>query len=649
MLELGVVIGGRYRIEQMIGRGGMGAVYQAEDTRLRNTIALKQFVINVAATDANLNMLKRAFEREACILARLHHQSLPKVIDYFANDEGQFLAMSFFPGFNMAQMLERRGGPLPVADVLRWADELLGVLDYLHRNEVIHRDIKPQNMKLSSEHHSVLLDFGLAKGAASAYTEVLSLSSIFGHTPGYAPLEQIELTGTDARSDLYSLAATLYHLLTDTKPTDAWDRDISVQDEQSDPLQPPHRLNPQVPQAVSDVLLHALALHADDRPPDAVTMRAALRTAAPQCVAMPNTAAPPTETLPDVDPALDTLVLGAESAEQAATVPSSAPRSDELPPTTRPVPDPLIIGPQPADSSATLHTLRGHEGNVNCLAFNPKGNLLASGGGGSVVRLWLTKTGEAVRTLPGHAGGVTCLAFSPDGSLLASGGGDGVVRVWDKHTRSLSGHDRGVTCLAFSPDGTLLASGGEDGVVRLWDVVSGAIVFILTSHEGFVSCLAFSPDGTLLASGGYGGEARLWDLASRKIVGTLLGPMREAVNSVAFSPVGNLLASGGGDGIVRLCDVTSGKQVHTLRSHTTWDYINSVAFSPDGCLLASGGMDSVVRLWDVTSGNQVSTLAQPTGGVWSVAFSPDGSMLASGSGDKIVRLWDVIEVLWTSQ
>ncbi len=268
MLEPDSLIHGRYRVVRLIGRGGMGAVYEALDQRLSNTVALKQ-------TLSDSPSFAQAFEREAQLLAALHHQALPKVIDYFSEPGGLFLVMEFFGGPDLAAALARRGAPFPAFEVLGWADQLLATLDYLHRRQppVIHRDIKPQNLKLTPDGEIVLLDFGLAKGAADGPR---GDASIYGYSPNYAPLEQIDASGTDARSDLYALAATLYHLLTNTPPETALARANALREGRRDPLIPAHLRNPRLPSALGQVLEAALALGRDERPPAAETLRTLL-------------------------------------------------------------------------------------------------------------------------------------------------------------------------------------------------------------------------------------------------------------------------------------------------------------------------------------------------------------------------------------
>ncbi len=272
MLTPETVLQGRYRIVRQLGQGGMGAVYEAVDERLDTTIALKETLFGD-------ERLRKQFEREARLLARMHHPALPRVSDHFSEAEGQFLVMQFIAGEDLAEMIARRRAPFPSHQVLTWADQLLDALDYLHTQDpqIIHRDIKPQNLKLTSRGQIILLDFGLAKGQASEVSRVTTSASIFGYTPNYAPLEQIQGLGTDARSDIYALGATLYHLVTNAKPPDALTRAAAFVNGQPDPLKPAHEGNHAVAPAFAAVLQRAMAQNRDQRYANAAEMRRAFQ------------------------------------------------------------------------------------------------------------------------------------------------------------------------------------------------------------------------------------------------------------------------------------------------------------------------------------------------------------------------------------
>ncbi len=270
------MVQGRYLVVQLIGKGGMGEVYLAVDQRLGSAVALKRTSF---AEDANL---AAAFEREAKILARLRHPVLPKVSDHFTDSGDQFLVMEHISGDDLSGRLENSEKAFPLSWVMFWADQLLDALSYLHSHEppIIHRDIKPQNLKLTDENHIVLLDFGLSKDTATlTVSEAGRSGSIVGYTPHFAPMEQIRGTGTNARSDIYSLSATLYQLVTNQVPPDALSRADTMLGSQRDPIKPPADVNPAVSKAVSDVILKGLEVSQEKRYATAGEMQKALRAA----------------------------------------------------------------------------------------------------------------------------------------------------------------------------------------------------------------------------------------------------------------------------------------------------------------------------------------------------------------------------------
>ena len=276
-LAQNTLIQNRYLIVHLIGKGGMGEVYLAVDQRLGSAVALKRTFF---AGDA---MLGNAFEREARTLARMRHPVLPKVSDHFGENEEQYLVMEHISGDDLAKRLEIAQKPFPVSWVLFWADQLLDALSYLHTHEppIIHRDIKPQNLKLTDENHIILLDFGLSK-TSTGQTNVSqsgSKGSVVGYTPHYAPMEQIRGIGTSARSDIYSLSATLYQLMTNMVPADALSRADSMLNEMPDPIEPPFTINPEIPKSVSDVILKGMEVSQERRYTDAREMQKVLRKA----------------------------------------------------------------------------------------------------------------------------------------------------------------------------------------------------------------------------------------------------------------------------------------------------------------------------------------------------------------------------------
>jgi len=308
MLTTDNILQGRYRIISQLGQGGMGAVYEAQDKKRFNaSVALKEVLFDLdESTDTKQqDLLKRAFEREAKILAEVQHEVFPHVIEYFSESDRQFLVMELIKGADMAQMLINRKAPFPLEEILNWTDQLLDALDYLHSYNppIFHRDLKPQNLKITSRGKIKLLDFGIAKSAEANMTATIGNQTFIAATLNYSPFEQIfrALDSTlremitqryeekikrileqpaDARSDLYALGATLFHLSTATVPTDALKRTLEVWSGKPDPLRRPHELNPDIPEEISLIFLKAMEIERENRFASATEMQQALKKAA---------------------------------------------------------------------------------------------------------------------------------------------------------------------------------------------------------------------------------------------------------------------------------------------------------------------------------------------------------------------------------
>jgi eukaryotic-like serine/threonine-protein kinase len=266
-LKAGEVLRGRYRINRIIGQGGMGSIYLADDLRLEGRqCALKEVENDRSLTPDLLRETRDQFLREATVLARLDHPNIPKVSDFFSIGNRDYLIMDFVPGKDLRTlMIEARqsGSFLDEVEVLNWAEQLADALIYLHSQTppILHRDIKPSNLKLTPNGQLKLVDFGLVKVLAPGEVTITILQG--QGTALYTPLEQYggDRGHTDVRTDIYAFGATLYHLLTNQPPPDARERFLIPES-----LMLPRQINPEISTRTEKAILWAMSLHPDERP-----------------------------------------------------------------------------------------------------------------------------------------------------------------------------------------------------------------------------------------------------------------------------------------------------------------------------------------------------------------------------------------------
>lgn len=344
---------GRYRIVNQLGQNGTGVGYEAFDTVLNANVLLKEIRDNLSkvTTPAQLEARKINFAKKAKVLTEMKHQSLLLVKDFFSEIDHHYLVTEFFDGNSLGELLEKHRKPFSLTDISNWADSLLDALNYLHTltPQIIHGEVKPQNVRLSPNGKIKLLVFNLAKSTDEMNAEAANQTFDAAVLP-YLPLEQIWegldtaskkviLTNyddksekileqqPDPRSDVYALAATLYHLLTARIPADALTRSIDILEGKADPLQSPSQLNASIPTEVSDVLMKALEIKRENRFSSAVIMRQVLRTAFVR-VKEREAVAPVNPVKIEEDTVLEIPVV--EQKPVAATPPSVAPKNPEI-------------------------------------------------------------------------------------------------------------------------------------------------------------------------------------------------------------------------------------------------------------------------------------------------------------------------------
>lgn len=265
MLVEGQRLTPRYQIKRQLKKGGMGAIYEAYDNILDTTVAIKESLHEEEC-------LQAAFRREAQLLANLHHPSLPHCSDLFAIGKAQYLVMEFIEGDDAATIMSKRGGPLPSETVLDWAKQLIDVVNYVHSQEILHRDISPANFKVKNG-RLYLLDFGLAYGQSGEMKTIANGAFNWNcHTPGYSPLEQLRGERTSPASDLYSLAATLCKLLTNVPPDNAEIRLQRSLRREKDSIEA-NLCGRNVDENIRRAIVKTLSLNMDERPQSARHLR----------------------------------------------------------------------------------------------------------------------------------------------------------------------------------------------------------------------------------------------------------------------------------------------------------------------------------------------------------------------------------------
>ncbi len=639
----GYLLKQRYRIITRLGNGGFGAVYKAQDEQFGNRPVAVKEMNRGGLTPLEIAGAADAFKREALLLAKLKHPSLPGIYDHFTEAGRWYLVMDYIEGETLEARFDRLGR-LRVEEVLQIGMQLCEVLGYLHRCQppVIFRDVKPANIIVSPQGRIYLIDFGLARLFDPAQSKN---SSPFG-SPGYAAPEQYDSPQTTVRADIYSLGATLHQLMTGAYP----------------PLRPfefaPIRFPPMSPLAgLGDLIMRMLDMNPDRRPENMQAVSHALHRVANQ-LREANMIADQQANKQHSGALTPGRSFPSRNLSQSPSMPSSGGLSGSLPRqivpqvprSSGPISSGNLISP-PAGTEFCI--FEGHLGALIDLCWSPDGALIASISEDKTAHIWNAKTGAIIQTYRDARKRAMALAWSPNGSMLAFGyAGDKRNPETLQVISAVAGEqvfayvsnagfwntqaDKTISALAWSPDGTRLACGGGEYKIDIFDARLWKQQITYKGHNSAVYALAWSPDGRQIISTGADDAMHLWDTLNGKNVATYF-KHSGIVSGVAWSPNGQRIVSISYDKTAQIWNAVTGTLLTTYRNHA--ERIQSVAWSPDGTRIATGGRDGTVHIWDANKGTTILIDRGHTDSVSVVRWSPDGKRLATAGADKIARIW----------
>jgi hypothetical protein len=646
---------GKFELLAELGKGGMGVVYEALDPALDRRVALKTITAALLSSGESLER----FKREARAAAKLQHPNIVTIYE-LGEDEGTlYIAMELLAGSDLSQVL----GHPPLPSVARRLDVAIDVcrgLDYAHKNGVVHRDVKPANIRILPDDTVKIVDFGIARLGDSTMTQT---GMVLG-TPSYLAPEVLAGGRVDHRADMWAVGVVLYEMLAGKRPFSSPTFMSLAYKIVHEPLPPITQAAPSVPTDVAEVVSRALQKAPGDRFVDLAEMAAALSA----CV---GRAAPGEPTLD-----LGTRELRFRQHLEAAR---ARLRGADLEGALQAARRAQALMPARTDVVSLLGEIEGRleaphappaagpTMQVSASDLQPATPLPAEGppplppgastpvGTTTIITALKTRGAAVFRELAtfGEPPGCGTAVLSPRTSVLAAAGTDGAIRLVDLEARrrvailrtemyKRAGHDARATVLAFTADGRCLASGHVDGSIRLWNVASAEEIAVKLRHDNaMVGALAFSPDARVLASGGTDAVLKLWDVrgfagkeARRELIRQPAG-----VTALAYADEGRTLVTGLANRVLRLLDTGTHRLTGTLRGPEAM--VSLILPSPDGRRLAVTGQDRAIRLFDLATRAQVGVVGNHRKPVNSLAFLPGSHYLASVALENVVQLWDV--------
>jgi WD40 repeat protein/serine/threonine protein kinase len=646
---------GDYELIEEIARGGMGVVYRARQISLNRTVALKMILAGEFATPESV----RRFRNEAEAAARLRHPNIVTIHQVDEREDQHYFVMELIDGPNFAALV--RDGPLPARRAAGYLKSVAEAVAHAHSQRILHRDLKPSNILLDPFDQPKVTDFGLARRLDTA-SDLTLTGQAFG-SPGYMPPEQAGGGQVTEASDLYSLGAVLYHLLTGRPPFQGETVHSVLKQVESDEPLSPRRLNPSVPTDLETICLKCL-----DKDP-------ARRYASGQDLAdelgrflrdEPIRARPlsrpsrlfrwvrrhPAVSILGASVLLLLLVVAvgssiaawrvatARQAESTERQKAQAANRDLVAANSRLADTVRLLELRRAeDLFRTSDSARGVASLASILRRDPSNHIAASRLVSALVHgNWVMPAAPSMR----HVQPVESVSFSPDGRHVLTVSRDAYARIWDAITGRPSlmlRHGDRVNSARYNPDGRRVVTASSDATSRIWNATNGAELAALP-HKGKVLWAEFSPDGLRVATVAADKVVRTWDSSSGQLLRELRGHTRQVYLS-KYSPDGTRLATGGDVGSLRIWNVDTGELILRLQNQT--DRLTALEFSPDGSRLVWAGDGGIAQLWDPKKGVAIGVPlvnGDRSDPVWRATFSPDSRTLLTASQDGWARLWD---------
>lgn len=618
------VVGGRYTIKRRLGNGAFSDTYLARDEQIPDKPVCVVKCLKAPVTERfDWARARHFFNIEAQALCRLsrHTSRVPRLLAHFEENQQFYLVQEYIEGQDLSceLVLGRQQDEQKVLDLVL---DILNILQVVHEQGVIHRDIKPHNLIRREDGKIVLIDFGAVKQLSTHVVQPdgQTTESILIGTPGYMAGEQ-RAGKPRYCSDIYSVGIIAIQALTGLNPKEIGeDADGELTWRELAHVSP----------RFATILTKMVRSHWRDR----------------------------YQTIEEVVNELEKLKRNQQKGWSQG-IPKGVSRSLKVAGVVAAsllmaggvrylwqsqgffTFAPAVVSPFSEGDIVPLRTLDTQSGSVFALAMHPKGRVVVSGGQDEVIQLWDMQSGILLTSLTGHLQAITALQLTPEGETLVSGSADKTVKIWNLESGSLrytlTGHEGRINSVHVSPDGSLAVSGSNDRTLKVWDLRTGREVRTLTGHTGAVNQVKVSADARFIISASSDGTIKVWDLPTGKLLQTMTGH-ENGVQVIAVSRDSQTLVSGGDDKII-VWNMTTGKKLQAFSQSS--QSTRSLTFSRDGRYLMSAHQDGTIKLWNWRTGRLLETVRGHSDSVGEIVICPNNRTLVSGSLDHHLGVWQL--------